>query len=165
MNFQRATDCTKIYEAAALLQEDLMQRNEDIRHRAAFKGCEQQLVALRDKLLTFVRNLKEDAWRDLLDEDPHASILLKFNKLKEEWQRDTVCEINLDKIHLHPAYLKIIALGRLALPYILRSLEQEGGHWYLALQTIVEEDVAEGLTTTEVAQVAWINWGRQKHYL
>ena len=97
---------------------------------------------------------------------PCTGAELRFNRLKKEWIKRTEKLSNLAQIILDPAYQQIIAMGKEALPLILRSLEAETDHWFWALKIINDnEDVAEGAETLATATAAWLRWGREKGYL
>ena len=66
---------------------------------------------------------------------------------------------------MHPAYQRIIGLGPSAIPLILRELQRQPGHWHWALQALTGEDPAHpGDTVTQTAQ-AWLQWGKERHYI
>jgi hypothetical protein len=82
-----------------------------------------------------------------------------FHSYASEWRADTMFESNLDKKILHSSYQKIIGLGPEALPFILRDLINNGGHWFWALAAIAGEDKAEGSATVDEAVELWKAWG------
>jgi hypothetical protein len=51
----------ELIDAAELLKQDLQQRNEPIRHRAGFRGCESKLDYLRDQLISELDSVISDA--------------------------------------------------------------------------------------------------------
>jgi len=83
----------------------------------------------------------------------------EFQSLVREWREGTAYISNLEKIVMHPAYQRIIGLGRNALPFILRELRQKPDHWFWALKAINGSDVAEHSQTIELAAARWISWG------
>ena len=63
---------------------------------------------------------------------------------------------------MHPAYQKIIGMGKDALPFIFRELATSGGDWIWALEMIVrKENPASGKAKFKDAKEAWLNWGRE----
>ena len=65
---------------------------------------------------------------------------------------------------MHPAYQRIIGMGRRAVPLLLGELEKKPGHWFWALNAIAGENPvpaeAEG-KLGDMAQ-AWLGWGRER---
>ena len=90
---------------------------------------------------------------------------LQFNKLSEEWKRDTRFHSSLSKKFMHPAYQTIMAMGEPALPLILKDLEKSPGHWFYALRFIAQRDVAENAQGFEDARNLWLKWGRENHFI
>jgi hypothetical protein len=97
------------------------------------------------------------------EEDLHD----RFARLAAEWGRDTEHLSFMRDITAHPAYQQIIGLGPAALPLILGELKERGGHWFHALRAITRENPIpdEHRGKVRLMKEAWLNWGRQKHYL
>jgi hypothetical protein len=92
----------------------------------------------------------------------------EFAALATEWKRETGYHSSLSKKFTHPAYQRIMAMGKPALSLILRDLRQSSGHWFYALRFIAGEeakDVAVGADTIEDARKAWLKWGYDKEYI
>jgi hypothetical protein len=45
-------------DAIDLMLRDLNTRHEEIRHRAAFRGCTRELISLQQELVTYLMNKK-----------------------------------------------------------------------------------------------------------
>lgn len=88
-----------------------------------------------------------------------------FRDLADQWRKDTRYLSSVTKMAIHPAYQRIIGMGRPALPLILRELRQRGDHWLWALHAITGEDPASPDATFEEAIQAWLEWGGQRGYL
>jgi len=88
-----------------------------------------------------------------------------FRDLADQWRRDTRYLSSVTRMAMHPAYQRIIGMGRPALPFILKELQQRGDHWLWALFAITGEDPASPDATFHEAVQAWLEWGRQKGYL
>ena len=91
----------------------------------------------------------------------------QFNLLAEQWYLDTLhSSAYLDRI-LHPAYQRIIGLGKDVIPLILRELQDAPAEWFWALRALTGEDV----TTPEMAgkrgemAKVWLNWGKENGYI
>ena len=87
-----------------------------------------------------------------------------FHHLVEQWHEQRAeTSSSMSEIIACPAYLRIIAMGRRALPLIIEQLRSEGDdpdHWCAALEAIAGENPvpedAHG-DTVRIAQ-AWIEW-------
>jgi len=91
----------------------------------------------------------------------------EFRALTKQWKRETAIAGNLSKIVMHPAYQRIMAMGKDAIPLILKDLSKEQGHWFWALHNLVPpgDDPAAGTTTIRDATRAWLEWGKARHIL
>jgi hypothetical protein len=86
----------------------------------------------------------------------------EFTELASQWRRETGLLSFAHQKAMHPAYQKIIGMGKDALPFIFRELETRGGDWIWALEMIVRsENPAAGATKFRDAVEAWLNWGRR----
>jgi hypothetical protein len=90
-----------------------------------------------------------------------------FAILAEKWYLETLhSSAYLDKV-LHPAYQRIIGLGKDVIPCILNELQDEPSEWFWALRALTGEDP----TTKSMAgnrdkmAKAWINWGKENGYI
>jgi len=90
----------------------------------------------------------------------------QFHRLVEQWHEQRVeTNSSISEIIACPAYLRIIAMGKGALPLIIEQLKNEGDdpdHWCAALEAITGENPvpedAHG-DTVRIAQ-AWIEWSK-----
>lgn len=91
-----------------------------------------------------------------------------FTQLARRWKHDTAFQANITAKAMHPAYQRIIGMGREAVPLILE--EFQSGHlddWFWALAAItganpIAEDIAGDV---ERMAEAWLQWGRARGYL
>ncbi len=87
----------------------------------------------------------------------------EFNTLADIWREETSGYSFSAQSTDHPAYRRIIGMGRPALPLIFEQLAQHGGQWYVALHAITDanpippEDRGHRAKTRE----AWLNWARE----
>jgi hypothetical protein len=89
----------------------------------------------------------------------------EFRSCAEQWRNETGHLSSIERKALHPAYQRIIAMGRPAIPYVLREMQERGGHWFWALRFMGgESPVPEGATVPQ-AREAWLAWGRKHNYL
>lgn len=98
---------------------------------------------------------------------PAASELeQRFLELAAQWRDETGGYSVIQQMTRHPAYREIVAMGPVAVPWILRDLEANGGFWWHALGEITGEDpVGErtGINHDEMRD-AWLRWGRGRSF-
>jgi hypothetical protein len=63
-----------------------------------------------------------------------------FLELAEKWPHDTEMLSSPTKKLNHSAYQKIISIGKPAIPLILREVERQPDHWFMALTAIAKQD-------------------------
>ncbi|HEU4712681.1 MAG TPA: hypothetical protein VFS76_14005 [Pyrinomonadaceae bacterium] len=102
--------------------------------------------------------------------DPYAATEAerqKFSRLAREWRKDILLSSSVTQDHMHPSHLAILAMGKPALPLILEELQQNGGHWFLALRLISDTNPVppEHAGRLKLMREDWIEWGRQHGYL
>ncbi len=90
-----------------------------------------------------------------------------FARLADEWRRETRHLSSSHALAMHPAYQRIIGMGKRALPLILRDLERRLDHWFWALTVIARESP---VAPSEAGQMQlmrqrWLDWGRKQGYL
>jgi hypothetical protein len=90
----------------------------------------------------------------------------EFNELARQWRRETGMVSFIRQKAMHPAYQKIIGMGKDALPFIFRELKTRGGDWLWALESIARPKVnpAQGTTKFKEAVAAWLRWGKENGY-
>ena len=92
----------------------------------------------------------------------------KFQRLSSEWKRDTGHFSTVSRIVTHPSYLAIIAMGKPVVPLILKDLETEPNHWFLALRAIEDEGPqipAQDRGDIMKISKAWLEWGKSNNYI
>jgi hypothetical protein len=94
-----------------------------------------------------------------------SSLEMEFNTLARQWKDETFFQSSLSEICFHPAYQTIMAMGKEALPFILKDLTERIDHWFYALKCIARKDVAAGSVNLEDARQRWLDWGRREKYL
>jgi hypothetical protein len=91
----------------------------------------------------------------------------KFNRLAAVWKSETShLSMTYQKVE-HPAYQKIIGIGKDALPYIFEDLSRNQSDWFWALQSITEVNPVkeEDLGNVYAMSIAWIAWGMKNGYV
>ena len=89
----------------------------------------------------------------------------EFNELATTWYRETAKLSSAEQMVLHPAYQKIIGMGRDALPFIFKELKKTRGHWIWALAMITRDDKATPGMKFREAVDAWLAWGESNGYI
>lgn len=91
----------------------------------------------------------------------------KFVRLARDWHKATLLSSSMTDDQMHPAHLAILAMGKPALPLILEDLQENGGHWFLALRLISDENPVPPEHAGRIKRMRedWIAWGRQHGYL
>jgi hypothetical protein len=95
----------------------------------------------------------------------NAQLEAEFRKLAGQWRRDTEYLSSVAQMANHPAYQRIIEMGRPAVPLILRELQRKPDHWFWALNAITGEDPVQTGAAFDDAVQAWLRWGRAQGYL
>ena len=87
----------------------------------------------------------------------------QFEKLADQWEKETALLSNSSKAVEHPAYQEIISMGQAALPLILKRMRSRGGHWFQALRQITGSDSVNPKDRGDVAamQTSWLEWGKR----
>ncbi len=95
------------------------------------------------------------------------SIRAEFKSLTLEWKADTAILSSVQDISLHPAYQRIIGLGKSVLPLIFESLEREPDHWFWALRALTGEDPVPTKDRGKLGAMtdAWLAWGVEHGYV
>jgi hypothetical protein len=89
----------------------------------------------------------------------------EFKKLVKQWKEDTFFLSSLTKQFNHPAYLRIMAMGKEGLPFVLREIQNSQDNWFYALKFMAGEDAAAGIKNFEEAKAAWVGWGYKNNYI
>jgi hypothetical protein len=90
----------------------------------------------------------------------------RFDRLAEEWRRDTGYLSSYRQALKHPAAQEILAAGGAVVPLILADIPHRPGLWISMLFVITGEDPG-GYEPGVVAQMdaAWLRWGRERGYV
>ena len=91
----------------------------------------------------------------------------EFLRLVQQWRAETEFSSSLTEMAAHPAYQRIIGMGRLALPMIFRELAAEPDHWFWALKAITGGDPVPPAHRGNIEMMAddWLTWGKSRGYV
>ena len=93
---------------------------------------------------------------------------IMFARLEKQWRKERGITSSISDMVVCPSYLRIIGMGRSAVPLILAQLKREGddpNHWFVALEAITGEDpVPEDAygDTIRMAE-AWLSWAEESN--
>jgi hypothetical protein len=105
--------------------------------------------------------------RQLPEPDPKREFEEQFRVLAEEWRKETGASSSMTEKLEHPAYKKIIGLGRDAIPLILKELRDRPAYWFEALKALTKLSPvpADGRADPRRVREAWLKWGRENKHL
>jgi len=90
----------------------------------------------------------------------------RFTDLVREWKAGRGVSSSSRELARHPAYEAIIRLGEPVVPLMLRELEREPDHWFIALRATTGADpvLPEHRGDLQVMAADWTAWGRANGY-
>jgi hypothetical protein len=111
--------------------------------------------------------LNEEVLLLLAESQGKDDVELEFTELMKEWKTSRKATSLSSTMAMHPAYQRIIGLGKAALPFILRELQSTLDHWFWALKAISREDPVPSESRGNMSEMraAWLEWGRKKGYV
>src|SRR5712692_7930579 len=77
--------------------------------------------------------------------DTGEEVAKEFHALVERWKQETFALSSLTKIYAHPAYQRIMAMGAAGIPFVLKELQKDQGHWFYALKFMAGRNVSAGM--------------------
>ena len=104
-----------------------------------------------------------------------AQLEIAFDKLANQWIKETGFLSNSYSIVTHPLCGQIVAMGESILPFIFARLGQDGTavHWPYVLHAITGEDptptprpIAAGFVALDIKAMhrAWLRWGHERGF-
>ena len=102
------------------------------------------------------------AWHaDTLSVVSSKAARMVFDSWADTVEKETRHVASPFAIAKHPAYLKIVGMGKSAIPHILSRMRKSGGHWFWALAIITKENPVPASARGNMAAMrkAWIKWG------
>ena len=91
----------------------------------------------------------------------------KFQALATTWRNETQLLSSATEMAMHPAYQQIIGMGPVAIPLLLRELQNKPDHWFWALKAITGVDPVKPSERGRQKQMvaAWLHWGKEQDYI
>jgi len=101
-----------------------------------------------------------------VDQTADDGLRVTFRQLADTWHDETGGLSSPSQIAAHPAYQRIIDMGKPALPFIFEELQERGGQWYVALRAITGASPVPPETSgrARVVRDLWLQSGRQHGY-
>lgn len=93
--------------------------------------------------------------------------VFRFMDLRQEWENETAHLSSITALSIHKAYQQIIGMGSVAIPFILRAMNEEPGYWFWALQAITGDDPVPPKDRGNIRKMtqAWLTWGHTQRYI
>ena len=90
-----------------------------------------------------------------------------FDRLAAEWKRETAHLSSPSMIAKHWAYEKIVEMGLVAVPLILRNLKRAPSLWFMALFAITGASPTrpDDHGNIDAMRASWLDWGERNHYV
>lgn len=92
---------------------------------------------------------------------------VEFYKYSRAWEEETGGVSSLSEITGSMNYLRIIAMGERALPFIFAELSKRPAPWFVALRAITRNDQigVEYPGDFRRKGMAWLEWGKENGYI
>ena len=142
-------------------EEGLSQiREEELEECAGHGWTRQERLHVRRRRLVSLHDSsnQEESAQEESTELPEQ----KFKRLATVWKaRGPISSPT--KLVMHSAYQSIVGMGPVAVPLLLRALEQEADLWFWALRAITEADPVPLSSRGRIKEMAdaWLKWGRE----
>jgi transposase-like protein len=146
------------------LLKGILERNGKMRTRAVAETAAPRLKGAIGEAVDRNAGIITDEFASAVETHP-PTLEQQFDALAAQWYRETRKLSDATQIVLHPAYQKIIGMGKDALPFIFRELKRTRGHWLWALAMITRQDQAQPGQAFRQAVDSWLRWGEKIGYV
>ena len=91
----------------------------------------------------------------------------RFGQLSRRWREEIALMSSPEDMYSVATYLQLVKLGRAAIPWILLTLQSEGGHWFHLLKVLSEDDPVLHSERGNIQKMRerWLEWGRKRKLL
>lgn len=93
------------------------------------------------------------------------SLRAEFSVLADEWLAATKHSSLVSQKLSHPSHLRIVGMGKPAIPLLLEALRDKPSHWFAALTATTGEDITKQSANPSEARNVWLAWGRENGYI
>jgi hypothetical protein len=111
----------------------------------------------------------EEAWEHWQETitSRRGTLEREFHRLARQWKEETEFQSAAERIAMHPAYQRIIGMGKEALPFILHDLQETHDLWFWALAAITGENPVPEEDRGYIDRMvrAWIRWGMRRNVI
>jgi hypothetical protein len=100
------------------------------------------------------------------DAPESQSLESRFYRFANKWMHSMGGRSSTTSVLSDLNYLRIIALGKDAIPFILKELKKEPAPWFLALKVLTGEESVGNSSPGDYRKMAseWIEWGDANGY-
>jgi hypothetical protein len=139
-----------VFQEQPYLEPDLFERRERLPEQR--RTLHVLVLSLRDASEHYAIPLSREG------------VARQFARLATEWRSATRYLSSATDIAMHPAYQRIIGLGRPAVPLILEELQREPDHWFWALKAITGVDPVPSEHRGNIPEMTrcWLQWARRE---
>ena len=97
---------------------------------------------------------------------PVETVETRFRRLAAAWEQATAHLSSMKAASEHPTYQEIIQLGPDVVPFLLRDLEENERHWFIALRAITGANPIPTSAAGNVPRMieAWRTWAKENGY-
>jgi len=94
--------------------------------------------------------------------EPFTDLDRELSALASEWRAARGVSSSSRKAAMHPAYQRMIGKGLVAVPFLLRQLQERPDHWFVALMAITGKDPVPQESQGKIKEMAdaWVAWGK-----
>lgn len=146
-------------------QEYIRQLAElNARRAAEIAALQHHARKLGEHALLLQKQAEERAREHAKAKEATQEIEREFCSLAETWYIETMPLSSYVEKVLHPAYLRIIGLGRSVVPLIMNELRDMPHDWFLALRAITGKDPVNPEDAGNLPKMAesWLHWWEQE---
>jgi hypothetical protein len=90
----------------------------------------------------------------------------RFRRLARRWKRETQFSSSIHDLATRDSYQRIIGMGPLAVPLILKEMNIRPGFWFWALRAITGVDPVRKNELGDIEKMtsAWLRWGERNGF-
>lgn len=148
-------------------RDPLGSRPDDDGFEAALHALTKEVADLREEVASLREIVAPPALSVREQRQRHTELFEEFVDLATRWREEAAGYSVITPKVAHPAYLRIIGMGPVAVPWILRELEERGGHWYVALRSITGANPVPHKDRGRIPKMraAWLAWAREEGWI
>jgi hypothetical protein len=107
--------------------------------------------------------MRNSEFKCILSKQNISFIEQEFLALSKQWKKETKGSSSSSVMFMNKNYLQIIGMGEKVLPYIFNELYKNGGHWFVALNSITKINPVpqEDWGNIPKMRIAWLKWAKE----